>query len=231
MYESWIEAERFYTLFMPWTIIGLAVLVFVYIFIYSYTAKGQKLRKGINLSVISILLLSLLYFVFGHLRYSFWVEQNEYIHPGIREYTYILGIRSDEDRQVIRAQRQSPSLYRQLNALEKYEADARVQPMIYDYLGSRDDTHYFSFGDEDQYAFRIRGTVEWTQGEREVHGWQFRLTDDRFETLGFAKDFDIIFDVLLLPETEQRELADLSDYRMTAISEVYPNWIFPNQRD
>lgn len=31
MYESWIEAERFYTLFMPWTIIGLAVLVFVYI--------------------------------------------------------------------------------------------------------------------------------------------------------------------------------------------------------
>ncbi|KWX82145.1 hypothetical protein AXF24_12645 [Streptococcus pneumoniae] len=136
-----------------------------------------------------MLVFSLGYFIYGHNEYSYWVEQNDHIHPGIRKHTYILGIQTDEDEQLVQAFQRASTVQRNLTELDMYEAEKVVQAFNYNYLGSRDETHYFSFGEDDQYAFRIRTDINWTDDTREIQAWQFQLTDERFETIGFTGQF------------------------------------------
>lgn len=230
MYAFWLEAERFYTFTMPVIVIILLVLVFGYVFVYSYTEKGQKSRRLITRSFGLLILICLGYFIYGHMEYGYWVEQNDYIHPGIREYSYILGIQTDEEPAIVQAYQRSSSLNENLSELDMYEPEYVVQSFSYRYLGSQEGTHYFSFGEDDQYAFRIRGDINWTESEREINGWSFNLTDERFESIGFTSRFDIIFDSLSLPEDEQRDLESLSNYQVMPIRDVFSGWIFGNQR-
>lgn len=230
MYAFWMEAERFYTFTMPLVVIILLVLAFGYVFVYSYTEKGQKSRQVVTGGFGLVILISLSYFIYGHMEYGHWVEQNDAIHPGIRGHSYILGIQSDEDDQLVQAFQRASSLYGNLTELDMYEAEKVNRPFTYDYLGSRNETHYFSLGKDNQYAFRIRTDINWTEEMREIQGWHFRLTDDRFETIGFTREFAIIFDSLFLPVDEKKELKDLSGFQMISTGDIFSGWIFGNQQ-
>ncbi|TVP89636.1 hypothetical protein [Alkalibacterium sp.] len=229
MFEFWIEAERFYTFIMPVVIIAYVFLIGVIILIYTYAERIKLRRRVTVITVLTATLLASGYFLFGHFQYRQWVQQNDFIHPGIREYSYILGIRTDEDRGLVRVFRRSSNIYGQMSELDMYEARTVEEDFPYNYLGSRDSTHYFSFGEDEQFAFRIRGDVTWTEDRRELVGTEFHLTDERFETIGFVPYSAPIFETVYLPEEEQRELVNLSDYQIVSVSRLYAEWIFPNQ--
>lgn len=230
MYEFWIEAERFYTLIMPAVIIAYVFLIGLIILVYAYAERIKLRRRVTSIIILTATLLAAGYFAFGHFQYREWIQQNEFIHPGIREYSYIFGIRTDEDRGLVRLFRRSSNIYTQMTELDMYESDPLEIEFPYTYLGSRDSTHYFSFGEDEQFAFRIRGELSWTEDDRrEMTGTEFYLTDDRFESIGFVPQSAPIFETLYLPEEEQRELSNLSDYQLVSVSRLYAEWIFPNQ--
>lgn len=229
MYEFWIEAERFYTFTMPIIIISYIVLIGLIILVYTYADRIKLRRRVTTIILMTATLLSAGYFVFGHIQYREWVHQNEFIHPGIRDHSYILGIQTDEDTALVRQFRRSSNIYGQMTALDMYEASFLAVDFPYTYLGSRDTTHYFSFGEEEQFAFRIRGELIWTEDRRELAGIEFHLTDDRFESIGFVPQSAPILEAVYLPEKEQTELVNLSDYQLVSVSRLYAEWIFPNQ--
>lgn len=229
MYSLWIKAEQFYTFTMPLIIIILLFSVVIYVFIYSYADPNKPMRKYLSRGYIGLILASLLYFVWGHFTYNYWVEQNEYITPGIRSYQTILGIETSEDPSIVRAYRRSNSLKDNLLALDMYVAERVSTPFNYTYAGSQEANHYFTYGDEDQYVFKLQGDINWTDNDRELVGYEFRLTDDRFEDIGFYNEPDIIFDSLSLPESEQRDLADIDTFEAISITEMIGGWNFGRQ--
>lgn len=230
MYSFWVNAERFYTFIMPVIVLMLLFLVVVYIFIYSYADPRRPFRKKITRGYLGLILVSLLYFAWGHFTYNEWVNQNEYINPGIRSHASILGIETSEDPSIVRAYRRSNSLKENLLALSMYEATEVTRPFPYDYAGSTESNHYFTYGDENQYIFKMQGEINWTDDERELVGYEFRLTDDRFVDLGFYNEPDTIFDSLSLPESEQKELSDAIDVNEAiSIMEMIPGWNFGRQ--
>lgn len=229
MYSFWIRAEHFYTFIMPIVIVVLLFLALVYVFVYSYADPNKPYRKYITWGYLGLIVFSLLYFVWGHFTYNQWVEQHDYITPGIRSHATILGIETYEDPAIVRSYRRSGSLKDNLLALDMYEAERVTLPFSYTYAGSSENNHYFTYGDEDQYVFTLQGDINWTEDERELVGFQFRLTDDRFEDIGFYNEPDIIFDSLSLPESEQKELADINTNDAISINEMIGGWNFGRQ--
>lgn len=229
MYEAWLKAEAFYTLTMPILIVIGLILLIVYILIYSYTEPKKKARQVANKSFMVLVLLCVGYFVWGHTRYNDWIAQNDYINPGVREFNYVLGMQSNEDPSMVRLYRRSDSLPENLAALEMYEGDQITRPFSYPYLGFEGGLHYFAYGKEEEYAFTYQGDIQWTEEERAIHGWQYKLVDDRFEQIGFVNEFDIIFDTISLPESEQGELDSLDTTYIVPIEEMYGGWIFGRQ--
>lgn len=229
MYEFWIEAERFYTFTMPVVMIAYVFLIGLIILVYTYAERIKLRRRVTTVTIATATILAAVYFAVGHFQYRNWIQQNEFIHPGIREHSYILGIRTDEDSALVRQFRRSSNIYNQMTELDMYESKPVEEDFPYAYLGSRDSTHYFSFGEDEQFAFRIRGELSWTDERREISGTQFSLTDDRFDSIGFVPQSAPIFETLYLPEDEQRELTNLSDYQLVSVSRLYAEWIFPNQ--
>lgn len=229
MYEFWIAAERFYTFILPVVVIVYVVLIGLIILVYTYAERIKLRRHVTTITIMTATLLAAGYFVLGHFQYRDWIQQNEFIHPGIREHSYILGIQSDEDSALVRQFRRSANIYDQMTELDMYESKPVEEDFPYAYLGSRENTHYFSFGEDEQFAFRIRGELSWTDGRREITGTKFSLTDDRFESIGFVPQSAPIFETLYLPEHEERELTNLSDYQLVSVSRLYAEWIFPSQ--
>lgn len=229
MYEAWVRAEAFYTLTMPILIAVLLICLITYILIYSYTEPKKKARQIANRSILVLFLLGSVYFVWGHTRYNDWIAQNNYINPGVRKHTYILGMQSDEDPAMIGVYQRSDSLPRNLNALMMYEREERSIPFSYTYLGHDGGLHYFAYGEDDQYAFTYQGDIRWTEEERAIHGWEYYLVDERFEEIGFINGFDIIFSGLSLPDSEQGALDSLDTNYIVPIEEMYGGWIFGRQ--
>lgn len=229
MYSFWMKAERFYTFTMPLIIIILLFLVVAYVFVYSYADPNKPLRKYVTWGYLGLILISGLYFVWGQFTYDRWVEQNEYITPGIRSQSSILGIKTYEDPAIVKVYRRSNSLKENLLALDMYEAEKVSTPFPYTYAGSQEANHYFTYGDEDQFVFKMQGELNWTEDERELVGFEFRLTDERFEDIGFYNEPDTIFDSLSLPESEKRALTDLDIYDAIPITEMISGWNFGRQ--
>lgn len=229
MYAFWMRAEQFYTYWMPLVVIVLLFLAIVFVFAYSYLDPNKPVRKYVTLSYLGLIGISLVYFLWGHLTYNYWVEQNEYITPGIRSYQTILGIETSEDPSIVRSYRRSGSLKDNLLALEMYEAEQVTRPFDYTYAGSQESNHYFTYGDEDQYVFTLQGEINWTDNERELVGFEFRLTDERFADIGFYNEPDIIFDSLSLPESEQKELSDIDINDALSINDMIGGWNFGRQ--
>lgn len=106
MYAFWMRAERFYTFWMPLIIILLLFLAIVFVFAYSYMDPRKASRKYVTWGYLGLIALGAVYFFFGHLEYRYWIEQNDYISPGIRSFETILGDRDHRrpvDRPVIPA--------------------------------------------------------------------------------------------------------------------------------
>lgn len=229
MYETWLKAEAFYTLTMPILVLVFLFLLIVYILAYSYTDPRKKARKIATRSFLILIICSGSYFVWGHAKYNAWVEANEYINPGIREHTYIMGMKSPEDPSMVRVYRRSNALYKNVSALEMYTGEKVQRDFVYPYLGSRGEVHYFAYGDEEQYAFTYRGDIEWTDDERVMNGWRFNLIDDQFEEIGFYNEFDIIFESIALKRDEQKELDAVNTAYVVTIEEMFAGWIFDMQ--
>lgn len=171
----------------------------------------------------------MVYFVFGHLRYNYWIEQNDYINPGIRSSQTILGIETSEDPSIVKTYRRSGTLKENLKALKMYESKKVSIPFSYDYAGSNENNHYFTYGKNSQYVFILQGKINWTKKKRELVGFEFSLTDERFKDIGFYSEPNIIFDSLSLPETEQRVLADIDVNDALSINEMISGWNFGRQ--
>ncbi|SFC61137.1 hypothetical protein SAMN04488102_11325 [Alkalibacterium subtropicum] len=229
MYAYWMRAEQFYTFTMPLIVMVLLFLAIVFVFAYSYTDPKKPARKYVTRGYLGLIGLCALYFIWGHLTYDHWVEQNEYITPGIRPYQTIVGIRTSEDPSIVRAYRRSDTLKENLLALDMYEAERVTRPFDYTYAGSMGNTHYFTYGDEDQYVFALQGEINWTESERELIGYEFSLTDERFEDIGFYNAPDIIFDSLSLPKSERKELADIDTNDALSINDMIGDWNFGRQ--
>ncbi|OJF90305.1 hypothetical protein [Alkalibacterium sp. 20] len=229
MYSFWMKAERFYTFTMPLIIIILLFLIIAYVFVYSYADPNKPMRKYVTRGYLGLILASILYFAWGQSTYNHWVEQNEYITPGIRSHSSILGIETSEDPAIVKAYRRSNSLKDNLLELDMYEAEKVSIPFSYAYAGSQEANHYFTYGDEDQFVFKMQGEINWTEEERELVGFAFSLTDERFEEIGFYNEPDTIFDSLSLPESEQRELTDIDIHDAVPITEMISGWNFGRQ--
>jgi len=229
MYSFWMKAEQFYTFTMPLAIIVLLLLAVVYVFVLSYADPNKPYRKNITRGFFGLVLVSLLYFGWGHATYSHWVDQNEYISPGIRSRETILGIETTEDPAIVRAYRRSDSLKENLLALDMYEAEKVSRPFAYTYAGSTESTHYFTYGDEEQFVFKLQGELNWTDGERELVGYAFQLTDERFADIGFYNEPDIIFDSLSLPTSDQTELGEVDTNNAIPINDMIGGWNFGRQ--
>ncbi|WP_161878486.1 hypothetical protein [Alkalibacterium sp. MB6] len=229
MYSFWIRAEQFYTLIMPVLAVFLLILLIAYIMLISYTEKGKPNRRWAHRVFFGILGLSALVGLVGHYQNQYWLEQNEFVTPGIREFNYVLGYRNNEDASIVRSYRRSSNLAEQLSFLDMYEGERTTRPFDYPYLGSEGNVHYFTYGEDNQYVFTYQGDIHWTEDERELVGWRYHLTDGRFEELGFHNEFDIIFDSLSLPKEEQKELEEYDAYTAVTIEEMIGGWNFGRQ--
>lgn len=229
MYQNWMRAEQFYTFTMPLLLVILLFLAIVFVFAYSYMDPNKPHRSYVTKGYLSLIGVIVLYFVWGHVSYNYWVEQHEYITPGIRSHATILGIEISESPAIVRSYRRSGSLKENLLALDMYESETVSIPFTYTYAGSQENNHYFTYGDEDQYVFTLQGDINWTDSERELVGLEFTLTDERFEDIGFYNEPDIIFDSLSLPESEQKELSDIDTNDALSINEMIGGWNFGRQ--
>ncbi|MER2063658.1 MAG: hypothetical protein ABS873_03345 [Alkalibacterium sp.] len=229
MYQTWMRAEQFYTFTMPLIVLILLLLAIIFVFAYSYMDPKQTHRGYVTKGFFGLVGLSLLYFLWGHVSYNYWIEQNEYITPGIRTHQSILGIELSESPAIVRSYRRSNSLKDNLMALDMYEAEKISRPFTYTYAGSSENNHYFTYGDEDQYVFTLQGQINWTEGERELVGYAFQLTDERFADIGFYDEPDIIFESLSLPRSEQAEVLDVNTNDAISITEMIGGWNFGRQ--
>lgn len=164
------------------------MLFFVYIFLLSYIGDKRKVKQIGSVTIITIVILCVVYFVNGHMNYQFWVDQNEFINSGIKEYSFILGMKNEEEPQIVKSSGRSNRLYANLSELKMYERTTVTQPFNHDYVGSRGNDHYFSFGEDNQYVYRIRGEINWESENSEIRGTVFSLIDERYQDLGFIDD-------------------------------------------
>ncbi|MDZ7835486.1 MAG: hypothetical protein U5K84_09420 [Alkalibacterium sp.] len=230
LFSDWIDAERFYTFIIPSILVIFLIMLLFYVIVFTYLKKGTKLRKNVNAALLVLMFASVLYFIGGHINYRYWVEQNDYINPGIREYSYLFGIRNEEEPETVEIYKNSDELYSNLSSLNMYESHQISQSFDYTYYGSQSGTHYFLFGEEEEYVFRIRGEINWTGGHKEMTGQVFHLSDDRYQDIGFIPEFNTIFESVSLPENEQREIGSLKEYQVVEIEDVFSDWVFSNQR-
>lgn len=135
-----------------------------------------------------------------------------------------------EEPQIVKSLGRSNRLYANLSELKMYGRTTVTQPFNHDYVGSRGNDHYFSFGDNNQYVYRIRGEINWDSENSEIRGTKFSLTDKRFQDLGFIDDFDVVFDALDVPYELKDEVDIKDNQRILSIDDVYGNWIFSEQR-
>lgn len=231
MYTNWIEAERFYTFIMPIIVMIFLILTSLYVMAFTHLKKGTVIRKVLHGGYFLFVAGSVGYFVNGHMTYDYWVEQNEYINPGIRDVTYFLGWRNEEEPETVSMHREATAdwMFEDLKELDMYESEIISEPFNFTYLGSESDTYYFSFGEEDDYVFRIRGEVKWNDRTNEIKGWNFSLKDEQFETIGFQNKFNYTFQSLSITE-EQKELERDNTETVIQIMDVYQDWIFSDQR-
>lgn len=228
MFEEWMAAERFYTFFIPLVVIFMVLFVSVYIFVLIYTEKGTKASKIGNRIFFSLLILAVAYSAVGHLTHRGWLSQNEYIHPGVRDRATILGLETTEDPAIVNAYRRSATLGENLTALDMYESARVTRGFHYDYIGSRDNQHYFTYGETDEFIFRMDGEVNWSEDENRLIGNEYRLTDERFLDIGFYNEHQVIFEVLHLTEEEKEVETDMTQ-SPESVTNMIGGWLFGRQ--
>lgn len=229
MLSLWINAELFYATYLPIIVVVLLFISIFYLIAVFYTKKRTKLRKIAHLIFLGMIVASSLYVIFGHRRYNFWIEQNQYTNPGIRTQRVVLGITFDEEPLMAELDRNSSSLSERLSQLDIYESTEVKEAFPYPYLGSISRSHYFAFGDENQYPFRVVGELNWTEDERALVGKTHVLKEEQFESIGFINDYPILFESISLPREEQRELEESFDTRsLYPVEDMYTDWIFYN---
>lgn len=112
-----------------------------------------------------------------------------------------------------------------------YDVEEVSHSFNHNYVGSRENDHYFSLGENNQYVYRIRGKIYWESQQSEIKGMSFSLNDKRFKELGFVDDFNIIFDSLSVPYEHISKVDIKDNQRIIPIDDVYGKWIFSDQRN
>lgn len=228
MFEEWMAAERFYTLFMPLVVIFMVLFISAYLFVLIYTNRGTKANKIGHLIFFSLLLIAVGYGFFGHLSHQNWLSQNDYIHPGVRERSTILGYETSEDPAIVNAYRRSATLGDNLAGLEMYESEEVTRSFPYEYIGSRGDQHFFTYGESEEFVFRMDGLVYWSEEEDMLVGQEYRLTDERFIDIGFYNEHQVIFEALYLTEEEKEVDTELTQSPEN-VSNMIGGWLFGRQ--
>lgn len=228
MFENWMAAERFYTLFMPLVVIFFVLFISVYLFVLIYTDRGTKANKIGHIVFFSLLFIGIGYSVVGHLTHSSWLGQNDYIHPGIRDRSTILGYETTEDPSIVNVYRRSDTLGDNLSSLNMYESEQVTRSFPYNYIGSRENQHFFSYGENDDFIFRLDGLVYWSADENRLIGNEYRLTDERFESIGFYNEHHVIFEALYLSE-EERPVDNSLTHSTESVTSMISGWLFGRQ--
>lgn len=229
MFSLWTRAEHFYATSLPIIFTVLLFLSIIYFIAVFYTKKKTNPRKIAHVSFLGLIALAALYGIWGHSTYNFWLEDNEHINPGIRTQRVVLGRELYEDGNMVNIHKRSSALAEKLDQLDLYESITVKRELPYTYIGSRSPSHFFAFGEENQYVFRIIGEINWTEGERELVGKHFQLKDDAFETIGFINDYGILFDSIFLPASEKKELDGyVNSHDLYPIIDLFPEWTFFN---
>lgn len=228
MFEKWVAAERFYTFSMPLVVIFMVIFIGVYLFVLIYTDRGTKASKVGNLIFFSLLLIAVVYSGAGHLSHRNWLSQNDYIHPGIRDRSMILGMETTEDPAIVNAYRRSATLGENLSSLDLYDSELVTRSFPYDYIGSRGNQHYFTYGESDDFVFRMDGLVYFSEDENELIGYEYRLTDERFEEIGFYNEHHVIFEALYLTE-EEKEVDTSLAQSPESVTNMIGGWLFGRQ--
>ena len=229
MFEEWMAAERFYTFFMPLVVLIMVLTISVYMFVLIYTERGTKASKVGSLIFFSLLVIAVGYSAVGHLTHRTWLSQNDYIHPGIRDRATIIGFETSEDPAIVNAYRRSATLGENLGNLDMYDSERVTRSFPYEYIGSLGgDQHYFTYGETDEFVFRMDGQVYWSEEEDMLVGHEYRLTDERFEDIGFYNEHQVIFDALYLTVEEKEVDTDLTHSPET-VTNMIGGWLFGRQ--
>lgn len=205
-FEFVVEAEQFYTTTLPAIFIALMVLLFIVLFVFIYNSPKSKLFRYTMLFYLLCIVGSAIYGMWGHRQYSSWHDQSQYIHPGIRSFDFTLKMRSIEDPSLVQTLRKSTSLRHNLSHLEIYEDEIVTQPFDYDYLGQQGDRHYFAISEYN--VFYVRIDVDTSPDPTYIEARRYRLTDERFEELGFYNEHELIVDRIVVNEEEYQNAAN-----------------------
>ncbi|WP_208559400.1 hypothetical protein [Marinilactibacillus kalidii] len=224
MYEFWIKAERFYTTIMPMILLILSVAMIVGLFMFYYTEKRSKKRKVMGISLILLFLGSAMFSFWGHDTYGFWLEQFNYINPGVRSQKKIMGTVIVENPSLV-SNYQGVDLSDHYQSLEMYQREEVRQAINHPYLGELNGRHYFAIGKEEQYAFWYRGDVAFTQEKSYMQGTQFRLNDPRFEQLGFTPITPNYLETIYINQEEADQAKDEFPSKVLPFSSGISDWI------
>ena len=228
MFRQWMAAEQFYTFTLPAIAIAMIILSGVYLFILIYTDRKTRAQKIGHLVFFSLLTPALVYGLWAHQSHNFWLDQNDYIHPGIRDRATIFGMETHEDPAIASAYRRSESLGENLTQLEMYEDEEVTRDFPYTYVGSNGSQHYFSHGEDDAYTFRLDGVVHWSEDSNYLIGREHRLVDEQFEDIGFYNEHHIIFEALHLTDDEQEvDPSRMENYY--SVTDMIGGWLFGRQ--
>lgn len=231
--EMWRAAERFYNVTIPGIFLGLSLWAIVVIFVLSYTARKSKGRNKFFIGSGLTILIFGFYSGWAHTRYSDYFLQYEFINPGIRSYSLILGFKNPEEQALIDLYQEQLTQLDQYQALDMYEEQEEQAAFPYEYLGLFDRDHYFTFRDDEERIFRFTGDVEPTEGESYIYGYHFYLVDDQFKEYGFMDTPYPLIETIYINEEEfeQSQGAEISlPYTLIHISFIIDDWNLGNQR-
>lgn len=223
MYDFWVNGERFYTMVLPILAVSALIILIGMIFVFYYTDKGNKNRK-VSLTTVLILMVGILgYSYFQHTSYERWVSQASVINPGIRDRTVIFGSNIMEDPELVKSYR-AMNLFEEFEKLDMYEKHEVSQEIGNRYLGSSGNNHYFAIGDDNEYAFRYTGEVEYTEETSHLEGAYFTLSDSKLEEEGFVLESDNYLQTFYINQSNADQSTNEFPATIVHPSEVFPEW-------
>ncbi|MEC6748292.1 hypothetical protein VXN63_07020 [Marinilactibacillus sp. XAAS-LB27] len=228
MYEFWVKGETLYTMILPVLFVILMVLLIVILFLFYYTDKKSKNRKiGATIVLLSAVG-AILYGYFQHTSYRHWLEQSSLVNAGVRDRYEIMGYEVLESPELVKSY-QSMNLLARFQELDMYEEQPVEEQIEYTYLGTTGRQHYFSMGDEEKYAWRYTGEVVYTDEPTHLSGSQFRLLDNRFESLGFIAESPIYLGTFYINQIDAEQATGEIPITIIHPSEVFKNWNLGHQ--
>ena len=199
LYQTFVDAEKFYYDKFWLGIIGVALTLFFLWVMVLYTNKKQKI---ISLIIAMFLIIPTgIYLGRNFLQYQSTIQWMSQLTPAVRDY-----VRKPFSKEAYSVFEQES--YRRKNNTNQYPEQLYQKTQLHEevvYLGKDSNFIYVQIGDDTYKVSKDFLEVQETISSSSRMATQYVLKDDRFKQEGFVKESAIFLEKIVIP----KELEDL----------------------